>query len=557
MFSKIRRFTDSRIALYTLIGILSAVIFCVIFGTKVLNPTYTDWLLSESELSQHYLGWRGFRESSWQFPIGMLDVLAYPNTTSVIFTDSIPVFAVLFKLLSPVLPSDFQYFGLWGITCFVLQGIFAGRIIDRYSPNRIITVAASLLFPLAPIMINRMFWHTALAGQWIILFALDLVFNCEKYRSKKKTYLTITLLGVLAASIHIYFVLICGIVLVGYMIEEVLAYRNVKRAIAVLLDYLLSAAAVIYLLGGFSSHVEAQNTGLGSFSFNLNGFFNPQGWSCIFKDRALYGDGQYEGFGYLGAACIFAGVLAFICFIGNSKSLKYLKENWKKILALVFILLVSMVIAVSPVITLDDKVIREFTFPGVITSIWSVFRCTGRLIWAAHYVIMLVPLIVIIKTFNKKTACIICIFLTAFQFFDIHEIIRQRRVRFNTVSEYRSLLATEDFWDAVAADEDIEHVVYFTNTDIFMMYSLTDWAMDNGKTLNTFYFARSIGDSIIEARAQSFNELSGDTVFIFNDSERIFCTEYPLHYYSVDGLIVGFTDELSGFEEMDSSEFCC
>ena len=524
MFSKIRRFTDSRIALYTLIGILSAVIFCVIFGTKVLNPTYTDWLLSESELSQHYLGWRGFRASSWQFPIGMLDVLSYPNTTSVIFTDSIPVFAVLFKLLSPVLPSDFQYFGLWGITCFVLQGIFAGRIIDRYSPNRIITVAASLLFPLAPIMINRMFWHTALAGQWIILFALDLVFNCEKYRSKKKTYLTITLLGVLAASIHIYFVLICGIVLVGYMIEEVLAYRNVKRAIAV---------------------------------FNLNGFFTPQGWSCIFKDRALYGDGQYEGFGYLGAACIFAGVLAFICFIGNSKSLKYLKENWKKILALVFILLVSMVIAVSPVITLDDKVIREFTFPGVITSIWSVFRCTGRLIWAAHYVIMLVSLIVIIKTFNIKTACIICIFLTAFQFFDIHEIIRQRRVRFNTVSEYRSLLATEEFWDAVAADEDIEHVVYFSTADIFMMYSLTDWAMDNGKTLNTFYFARSIEESVIEARAQSFNELSGDTVFIFKDSERIFCTEYPLHYYSVDGLIVGFTDELSGFEEMDSSEFCC
>ena len=365
------------------------------------------------------------------------------------------------------------------------------------------------------------------------------------------------MLGVLAASIHIYFVLICGIVLVGYMIEEVLAYRNVKRAIAVLLDYLLSAAAVIYLLGGFSSHVEAQNTGLGSFSFNLNGFFNPQGWSCIFKDRALYGDGQYEGFGYLGAACIFAGVLAFICFIGNSKSLKYLKENWKKILALVFILLVSMVIAVSPVITLDDKVIREFTFPGVITSIWSVFRCTGRLIWAAHYVIMLVSLIVIIKTFNKKTACIICIFLTAFQFFDIHEIIRQRRVRFNTVSEYRSLLATEEFWDAVAADEDIEHVVYFSTADIFMMYSLTDWAMDNGKTLNTFYFARSIEESVIEARAQSFNELSGDTVFIFKDSERIFCTEYPLHYYSVDGLIVGFTDELSVFEEMDSSEFCC
>ena len=557
MFSKIRRFTDSNIALYTLIGILSAVIFCVIYGIKVLNPTYTDWLLAESELSQHYLGWRAFRASSWQFPIGMLDVLAYPNRTSVIFTDSIPVFAVLFKLLSPILPSDFQYFGLWGITCFVLQGIFAGRIINRYSTNRIATVAASLLFPLAPVMINRMFWHTALAGQWIILFALDLVFNCEKYRSKKKTFLTITLLGVLAASIHLYFVLICGIVVVGYMMEEILDYRNVKRAIVVLFDFLLSASAVTFLLGGFSSGMQAQNVGLGSFSFNLNGFFNPQGWSCIFKDMSLYGDGQYEGFGYLGAACIFAGVLAFICFIGNSKSLKNLKENWKKILALIFILLVSMVVAVSPVVTLDDKLIKAFTFPKAITDIWSIFRATGRLIWVANYVIMLISVIIIIKTFDKKTVCIICVLLTAFQFYDIHEIIFQKRARFNTVSEYSSLLITEVFWDTIAADDDIKHVVYYTTVDINMMYSITDWAIDNGKTLNTFYFARSIEESVNEARAQSLNELSGDTIFIFNNSEKIYCLEYPLHYYSVDGLIVGLTDELSGFEEMDISEFSC
>ena len=107
---------------YGLAAAAGALAFMLIYGVNVLNPVWDDWLLGRGDLTQHYLGWCFFRRGSWTFPIGLTDNLAYPSYTSVIFTDSIPLFAVFFKVLSPVLPETFQYFGWWGIMSFALQG---------------------------------------------------------------------------------------------------------------------------------------------------------------------------------------------------------------------------------------------------------------------------------------------------------------------------------------------------------------------------------------------------------------------------------------------------
>lgn len=56
---------------------------------RILNPMYADWLMNGEDLTQHYFGWKAYRESGWHFPIGMTDTLAYPNLTTVVFTDSI------------------------------------------------------------------------------------------------------------------------------------------------------------------------------------------------------------------------------------------------------------------------------------------------------------------------------------------------------------------------------------------------------------------------------------------------------------------------------------
>ena len=222
--------SENRYIFYGISAILSVILFCMVYGVRILDPTYTDWLLRGGDLSQHYLGWRAYRNSKWMFPIGLLDTLAYPNVTSVIFTDSIPVFAVFFKLFSPFLSDDFQYFGLWGMVCFILQGYFSIRIMKHFTECKLYLLLSSILFTIAPVMVWRMYIHTALAGQWILLLAIEPLFAYRKYENGRKIYTVFVLIGALASSIHLYFVPMCGMALVAFCMEDIFIRKQIGRA---------------------------------------------------------------------------------------------------------------------------------------------------------------------------------------------------------------------------------------------------------------------------------------------------------------------------------------
>lgn len=55
----------------------------------------------------------------------MSPAINYPQGAAVTYTDSVPLLAILFRLLSPILPTTFQYFGLYTLCCYILQGAAA------------------------------------------------------------------------------------------------------------------------------------------------------------------------------------------------------------------------------------------------------------------------------------------------------------------------------------------------------------------------------------------------------------------------------------------------
>ena len=57
--------------------------------------------------------------------------------------------------------------------------------------------------------------------------------------------------------------------------------------------------AVLYIVGAFSVHTSMEDTGLGVYSANVNSLINPVIFSR-FLPGLPYGEGQLEGFGYLG-----------------------------------------------------------------------------------------------------------------------------------------------------------------------------------------------------------------------------------------------------------------
>ena len=215
ILKKIKNIDNKKVgAIFTLVlGIIS---FIIIYGVEVLDWSNDTWLLaSERDLRAHYIGWKFFRKSSWNFPFGLMDNIVYPDKLSIIYTDSIPLLAIFFKLLNCILPSDFQYFGIWGCVCFMLQGYFAYKILSHKIDNIWICVIGAEFFILSPTMIFRLFYHTELAAHFLILWGIYVFIQNMYEKNVNKIGIRWSIVIFFVSCIHIYFIPIIGIIMLS------------------------------------------------------------------------------------------------------------------------------------------------------------------------------------------------------------------------------------------------------------------------------------------------------------------------------------------------------
>jgi hypothetical protein len=87
--------------------------FFFITGGVILRPTDFRWLLP-GDGGMNLLGWMFFRnEPFWQQPFDAVWAYGMSISGSLVYSDSIPLMAFLFKPFAGLLPTDFQYFDLW------------------------------------------------------------------------------------------------------------------------------------------------------------------------------------------------------------------------------------------------------------------------------------------------------------------------------------------------------------------------------------------------------------------------------------------------------------
>lgn len=535
-------------------ALLGGIAFVLIYGIKILNPLYTDWLLTGGDLSQHYLGWEFFRRSDWYFPFGLTDQLAYPLKTSVIYTDSIPIFAVFFKLFRSILPQQFQYFGIWGLLCFVLQGYFAAKILGERSSSKTVILAGSVFFIVSPIMVFRMYYHTALAAHWLILLAIYFYFKHEKeYRDISKPVMQWGILGILIGSIHLYFVPMCGAILLGYILCSIWKERKVRiRFFYPGISFSVGLFLTIYLLGGFSSGADTGTNNLGLFSFNLNAFLNPMSYSTLLKNTSLwnwpfYTQGQYEGFSYLGMGII------LLCACGIVLMVKNIFRRRKPSVYQVMTVLMSVgliALAASPTITWNDKLLLQLPYSSTIYKYWGIFGSCGRMAWPVVYFLMIFGITSIgnMKWKRKEISCVVLILACLVQVVDLSGQLYKRHENYSEKVVYQSPLAGT-VWDDIISSGEYKHVVWVThNVDHDDVIQVAVYAMKNDMTMGNFYFARGIDKrDIIEEQLQNTSE---DCVYVFLKSDDTF--EYEiyenyedvLHFYPCGDYMIGTVKSL-------------
>jgi hypothetical protein len=253
----------------------------------------------------------------------------------------------------------------------------------------------------------------------------------------RKLYIFIGIVGVLAASTHIYFIALCGLIVCGGVLSNILKQKSLKMGLSMMVVYIVSAGFTVFMLGGFSTKTSAGPTNeLGLYSFNLNGLFNPLGWSCLLKDFKLYNPEQYEGFSYLGVGLIIILIVVMITWISDERITEKLNICRIDMLSVGIVVLVSLFISLGPIATFFERELYTLLLPDFIWKSWSVFRSTGRFVWVIIYAIDLLTIIFIYKLMNHKIAIRWLIFALCIQILDIHLVIQNKNEYFSQWSRW-------------------------------------------------------------------------------------------------------------------------
>ena len=143
-------------------ALLGLLLFAGLAGFQIVNPSHISWLLDSPDPTTHYLGWSFFRHDPWHLPLGLNPNYGLSSGSSIVYSDSIPLLALLFKPLSPWLGEPFQYTGLWLLLCFMMQGIFAMLLCGRFVHRLLPQLLAAGLFMIPFIFLKRLDGHYAL-----------------------------------------------------------------------------------------------------------------------------------------------------------------------------------------------------------------------------------------------------------------------------------------------------------------------------------------------------------------------------------------------------------
>lgn len=559
---KLKKFIRSDSLPLTLIcaGLLGAVIFALIYGIRVVDPTYDDWIFvnrGDGDIIQHYSGWRYYRQSQWHFPIGLIDGINGDSPVSCMYTDSIPLLAVFFKIISPILPETFQYIGLWELITYILMGVSAALLLRKFNSNIFFCTVGSAVFVLSPTVIYRAFWHEALSGQWIIILAIVLwVYQDHQWKKPFAPVILWTALGVVSAYVHSYFIPMIYMIMLGYMLTDLLINKKIIRPLAVFASTTAVTLFAMYCMGAFYGEGSFAGGGFGYYSSNLNTLYNGSHTNSKFLNGfPLAMNSQKEGFGYLGFGVIVFAVISIIAaccmivrkntsfFLGDKKTLRDAKDH---MFIYVLIIFLSMVLAVGPVICFNDKVLRMTEYPEMLRRLLSIFRCTGRFIWVTDYLIYTAVFAAISRMGKKQATAVLsaaaCLVLQAV---DMSPAFAEKNEKYN--GEYTYELALSDSIWSSFADRCNEIVLLplpenFTNHSKMYM-DLVEYAYENNMTMSSFYIARAPYASMKKYADEHYEMLASgsgrsDVIYVFFDPEDIPASVDKDDIYELNGYTV-------------------
>jgi hypothetical protein len=505
------------LAISTLIGCCA---FLYLTGGRILNPSNNRWLFG-IDSDMNYMGWQFFRRTPiLQFPVGNSPSFGTGFASSVVYADSIPLFAIPFKFLNFLLPNAFQYFGLWVLVCFVLQAIFAFRLLRHWIDDRLATHLASMFFVISPCFIFRFSvganGHLALCGQFLVLWAMHLLLQPQH---RQRTWLLLCTFSVL---IHVY---LFSMVFVFFVVSVAAHHRrgvrgvlnSVKISLLHVGSVLATSIGVFWAAGGFMS--AGSDGGDANIGATLTTFFDPKAtvnnysWSSVVPDVSS-GGGLVENVSFLGVATLMLLPLVGFLFLRKWNSLGA-RKIW-----LIATSLLMFIFSLSPDVWLASRKIFSYNPPPILAQIYQSFRTVDRYSWILVYVLMTLAFASLAHFVSKRWLRAVLMFvLLGVQFFDMRTAISETRERFTTAS-YQSPL-TSPLWNQLGSEYQRLETVPPLNRDPFW-FDFALYADSWGLSSNAAGMARVSDErfaALVAEQQSQINRLQfrSDTLYVLTN----------------------------------------
>ncbi|MDR0247107.1 MAG: DUF6311 domain-containing protein [Burkholderiales bacterium] len=482
-------------------GALGTALFFLLLPLAILYPTNFQWLM-QGDPMQAFVGWHFFRGEPWMLPPGASGY-GMEMSSSIVFTDSIPLFALLFKLFAAWLPSTFQYFGIWVLVCFILQGVFAWLLARCVTKRWEAQLLLALLLTASTVMMLKVVGHYALVGHWLILAALMLYL-----RPPAVTVFAWCVLIGAAALVHAYLLYLVLAVWAASVLRRY-GWTDARTALTEMIVVALSLLAVMWLagyftlpLGSFSGNTD--HYGHGRYAANLNAFWNP-GWGSRFlPPRPATPESAFEGYAYLGAGGLLLVALAALFLIFSKAARGSAARHWP----LILVVLALWMIAVSNHAMLDDRVVLEVALPKFVMKMLEMVRASGRLLWVPYYALLLGSAALLLQHTRAWLGTTLLLGVVVLQFADLSPRALELRDVFHrniaTQTEIWKSPLVSPFWEEAA--QRYRTVRFVPARPAALGYGVfTLYAADHGMAINVGQFAR-----IANSRIGKMNALQNE-----------------------------------------------
>ena len=533
--------------------------FCFyLLGSDNFNFSNQSWLVN-GDLAQYQLGWKFYREDIWRFPLGLNPNYGITNSSSIIYSDSIPLFAIFFKIFRSFLFEDFQYFSFWILICIYLQALFSFKIIYYFTKNTSYSLVSSLFFIFSTILIYRSGIHLSLTAHWLILGYFYVQISTVNNKDLKKH--SIIYLSLL---IHFYFSLILfGI----FFLEKIVKFKKLRiKDLTSSLVLIIFSLTLMYVVGYFTIDIDdGLGFGYGIYNFNLNSFFNPLGenhiggfnWS-LFLPTLNIQNREMEGFSYLGISGILF-LLLYFKYLVNGKSKIVFSKGTNILIFFVF-----LIIATSNNINFGKQDLITLELNKYLYGIFSSIRASGRFIWPIYYLIFIIGIVTIFEYFfkKKKHLLIICI-LAIFQLIDLAPGISN--YYFGKQYENKNQESIDITKRTKGLSKQFNDIKLFkpdNNSSVFFLLN-KHILNENYRRTDVAYLARVNRQEIVNKEYKIIEQLNNKSLDLFNETLFVsdnynfvknvyYLFKDKLRYYKINKLWIVSNKEIYNLESLDN-----